>query len=105
MTKASISSVLILITAYLLFANSSCKRNDDTPCSINGVVKDLLGVDGCTVVVEHETTKELFEPVNLTDFGIAVFHGQKVKFSYQTTGQQGACLQGQSVQLLCFQER
>ena len=70
----------ISLIALLLMACAKNKCSD----SVKGELKDLSGLDGCGFVIELENGNKL-EPLNLSDFNIALNDGKKVWISYHLT--------------------
>ncbi len=89
---------IVLIVFEILF--HSCK-NETQPCNRIGVIRDLLGQDGCTLVIEDKQG-EIFVPVNIFEFGLTYYEGQKILYSFQLYRGSNPCNIGVPVTLLCI---
>jgi hypothetical protein len=92
----------ISLAALLLMACTKNKCSD----SVKGELKDLSGLDGCEFVIELENGNKL-EPLNLSEFNIALNDGKKVWISYHlTTNMIGAaCMVGDIIEIDCIANR
>lgn len=72
------------------------------PCTHEGTVKDLTGLDGCGLLIELPDGKRL-EPASLSDSTFTLREGQRIRFSYQpATDQMSVCMAGQLVHITCI---
>lgn len=94
--------VVILIIANI-FCNYSCNKDDNTTCAKKGIIRDLIGVNNCSIVIEADN-KEMFEPVNWSDFPITIYNGMQVNFSYSPVAKQSTCLTATAVSLNCLRQ-
>lgn len=90
---------LFLFCVALFFVLNSCHRSD--VCGRTGVIHDYLGQEGCTLVIQ-DTKGDLFVPENILDFGLTVYDGQKVAYSFQLSSNSTSCNIGVPVVLLCI---
>ncbi len=94
-----IKQCINLLMLVMLF--TSCDNFND-PCSKTGVVRDFLGQDGCSVLIE-EPNGDLYAPTNLNEFGLFFFDGQRVNFSFRLDPSTSPCQLGVPVLLLCVE--
>lgn len=87
----------LLAVAFL----SSCSTLEN-PCEQTGVVKDFLGLEGCTLIIEADQSKEILVPVNILEFGLPIFNEQKVRYSFRISPEDHPCFQGIPVILQCL---
>ncbi len=80
---------------------SNCKNNYD-PCAHNGTVKDLLGQDNCTLVIDDENG-DRYVPNNINEFGLVFYDGQNIKYSFKLDPDGTPCNIGVGVTILCIQ--
>ncbi|PCJ89585.1 MAG: hypothetical protein COA57_01580 [Flavobacteriales bacterium] len=100
MLHHKINIILLSILCGFVFNSSSCNKDDDL-CAQTGIVKNYLGQDGCNFVIESDG--QVFEPININDWGLQIYDGQKVNFSYQIASSPGSCAIGVAITLMCFE--
>lgn len=89
---------LCLLVASVLVA--ACGSKD--PCSRTGVIKDYLGQEGCTLVIQDKNG-DLFIPENIQEFGLIFYDGQSVAYSFQLSSTSStSCNVGVPIVLLCI---
>jgi hypothetical protein len=100
-TEDNLTKVHFLCLSVLLLLLSSCTDQQDL-CSREGILKDMLGADGCTLVIE-DSSGDLFVPENISEFGLAFYDRQSIRFSYRLSMNNSPCFQGVPVTLLCVE--
>ena len=91
-----------LITTAVLFTFLVACQNNPCPDGVNGILKDLEGLDGCGFVIEVENGKTLI-PMNLEAFDIALSDGSEVLLSYAVQEDAiGICMAGDIVKIECI---
>lgn len=98
--RAARKSILVYFFYACVLIPTSCK-NKYEPCGLNGTIKDFLGQENCTLIIEDESG-DRFVPSNLYDFGLAYYDGQKIKYSYRIEQTTTPCNLGVPITILCL---
>ncbi|MCI5056260.1 MAG: hypothetical protein MRY83_09135 [Flavobacteriales bacterium] len=94
-------NILFCIAVISLFL--SCDKDNHKLCGKTGTIQDNLGQDGCTIVIVDDGG-DTFSPTNIYDFGVPIHQGARVRYSYQLLNNQGNCVLGISIELVCLEQ-
>lgn len=79
---------------------TSCAKQE--PCGKTGVIKDYLGQEGCTLIIQ-DASGDIYVPENIQEFGLVFYDGQTVAYSFQLSpNSSSSCNLGVPVTLLCI---
>lgn len=86
---------------FILFF--SCD-NINNPCGRKGTIRDYLGQDGCSLVIE-DNDGDFYVPTNINEFGLFFYDGQKIRYSFRLDGNTtSSCNWGIPVTLMCVEQ-
>ena len=94
-------SIFFLSFIFLLFV--SCNKDRACPGSVEGVMHNYAGLDGCGWVIEINGS--IYEPTNINDFNANfLVEGKKVNVIYEEKQAASICMVGQTITISCLSE-
>ncbi len=97
-------SVELFCICFSFLALFSCK-DPSSFCDREGEILDLLGSEGCRIVIRDVESSSFFEATNINAFGILFYDGQRINYSYRISPSHTSCLQAIAIELLCVSEK
>jgi hypothetical protein len=93
----------IFSLSFLSILFVSCKKDRACPGSVEGVMHNYAGLDGCGWVIEINGF--IYEPININDFnGNFLVEGKEVNVSYEEKGMASICMVGPTILINCLSE-
>ena len=93
----------IFFLSFLLILFGSCNKDRACPGSVEGVMHNYAGLDGCGWVIEINGS--IYEPTNINDFNANfLVEGKKVNVSYEEKGMASICMVGPTIFISCLSE-
>ncbi len=94
-------SIFFLSFIFLLFV--SCNKDRACPGSVEGVMHNYAGLDGCGWVIEINGS--IYEPTNINDFNANfLVEGKKVNVIYEEKQAASICMVGTTITISCLSE-
>lgn len=96
--------IITLLAILPLWSCCSSKKTSQENCSVNGIVRDLSGLDGCGLLIELDNG-DLLNPAILP-VGVSLRNGQRISFSYKVLPDRvSICMSEKAiVEITCLQE-
>ena len=93
----------IFFLSFLLILFGSCNKDRACPGSVEGVMHNYAGLDGCGWVIEINGS--IYEPTNINDFNANfLVEGKQVNVSYEEKGMASICMVGPTIFISCLSE-
>ena len=94
-------SIFFLSFIFLLFV--SCNKDRACPGSVEGVMHNYAGLDGCGWVIEINGS--IYEPTNINDFNANfLVEGKQVNVIYEEKQAASICMVGPTITISCLSE-
>lgn len=94
-------SIFFLSFIFLLFV--SCNKDRACPGSVEGVMHNYAGLDGCGWVIEINGS--IYEPTNINDFNANfLVEGKQVNVIYEEKQAASICMVGTTITISCLSE-
>ena len=94
-------SIFFLSFIFLLFV--SCNKDRACPGSVEGVMHNYAGLDGCGWVIEINGS--IYEPTNINDFNANfLVEGKQVNVIYEEKQAASICMVGPTISISCLSE-
>ena len=94
-------SIFFLSFIFLLFV--SCNKDRACPGSVEGVMHNYAGLDGCGWVIEINGS--IYEPTNINDFNANfLVEGKQVNVIYEEKQAASICMVGTTISISCLSE-
>jgi len=93
----------IFSLSFLLILFVSCNKDRACPGSVEGVIHNYAGLDGCGWVIEINGS--IYEPININDFNVDfLVEGKEVNVSYEEKEAGSICMVGPTIFINCLSE-
>ena len=93
----------IFFLSFLLILFGSCNKDRACPGSVEGVMHNYAGLDGCGWVIEINGS--IYEPTNINDFNANfLVEGKQVSVIYEEKQAASICMVGQTITISCLSE-
>ncbi len=93
----------IFSLSFLLILFLSCNKDRACPDSVDGVMHNYAGLDGCGWVIEINGS--IYEPTNINDFNASfLVEGKQVNVIYEEKQAASICMVGQTITISCLSE-
>ena len=93
----------IFFLSFLLILFGSCNKDRACPGSVEGVMHNYAGLDGCGWVIEINGS--IYEPTNINDFNANfLVEGKQVNVIYEEKQAASICMVGTTISISCLSE-
>ncbi len=93
----------IFFLSFLLILFVSCNKDRACPGSVDGVMHNYAGLDGCGWVIEINGS--IYEPTNINDFNANfLVEGKQVNVIYEEKEAGSICMVGPTIFISCLSE-